>query len=72
MVMRYLAGIERGEESPSLAFPVKLAEVPGRRAGLLSILRRAKRAGVAFISGIAEALGMAWRKPYLNSRWELT
>lgn len=26
MAMRYLAGIERGEENPSLAFLVKLAE----------------------------------------------
>lgn len=26
MAMRYLAGIERGEENPSLAFLVKLAD----------------------------------------------
>lgn len=35
MAMRYLAGIERGEENPSLAFLVKLAEALGVTPGAL-------------------------------------
>ena len=33
--MRYLAGIERGEENPSLRFLVKVAETLGVRPGVL-------------------------------------
>ncbi len=35
MAMRYLAGIERGEENPSLAFLVRLAEALGIEPGSL-------------------------------------
>jgi len=35
MAMRYLAGIERGEENPSLAFLVKIAEALGVDPGEL-------------------------------------